>query len=183
MRVNGGEGNDDIAGPMSWQAVLYGGEGDDRLAGGDPGADLLIGGRGADEMLGAGNVDTVSYDVADEPRTSVDVTLDDEADDGEPGEGDNAHSDIEYVWGDRNAPNHLVGSSAANHLYGGHLADDIEGGAGADELYGYDGDDILRSRRCGPRTRRVDCAGGSADTVFADPLDSPIDCESIDLGP
>src|SRR4029434_6559459 len=78
----------------------------------------------------------------------VTVILDDIANDGELGEGDNVHADVENVIGG-NGDDKLEGSAANNVLRGGNGNDTLsgnagndtlDGGAGSDELFGNAGD-------------------------------------------
>lgn len=88
----GGEGRDRLFG-RDGQDTLQGDAGADRVDGGR-GDDLLQGGLGPDVIIGRGGTDTVLY----VGRTgAVSVTLDDRADDGEAGEGDNVRSNVELV--------------------------------------------------------------------------------------
>jgi Ca2+-binding RTX toxin-like protein len=175
----GGPGNDYLDGGKGGDS-LFGEDGDDQLAGGDgddhfsPGAgnDIVLGGRGRDDMVyspGADDYhggsdltrnqpqDILSYQFVKQPVT---VTLDDRANDGTAGEGDNVHSDIERVLGGdvgdtlsgNNGPNALAGLSGDDKLYGyggndeldgGYDQDEIRAGEGNDTLEGGDGDDLL----------------------------------------
>jgi Ca2+-binding RTX toxin-like protein len=126
--LNGGNGND----------LLIGGAGDDLLDGG-AGNDRLNGGLGADVMIGGDGHDGVDY----AHRTAdITVTLDDNADDGAAGEGDNVSTDIEgVVTGAGNDT--IVGSPFRNQLNGGPGNDNISGEGGNDTLVGLTGDDNL----------------------------------------
>jgi Ca2+-binding RTX toxin-like protein len=109
--------------------------------------DFVDGGFGADNMFGGtGAADTVSYAGR---AAAVTVRLDNLANDGQAGEGDNAHSDFEIVNGG-NANDLLVGSAAANVLrglggndlliaLGGN--DLVDGGFGRDTMFGGTGID------------------------------------------
>ncbi|HEX8916358.1 MAG TPA: C2 family cysteine protease [Humisphaera sp.] len=185
----GGGGNDDLRGGTGNDA-LYGNAGGDNLDGGDDndllhggdGVDGLNGGagddteygdndadlfyankdRGADNLFGGAGADWVTYlDVG--PAASgggVTVSLDDWANDGHQGEGDNVHSDVENVTGTQ-FNDVIVGSSYANQLQGyggddvidgkwgddyldgGYGNDTLKGGVGNDTLMGQKGDDAL----------------------------------------
>jgi Ca2+-binding RTX toxin-like protein len=132
--VTGGHGDDEITG-NSKNNRLLGGPGDDRLVG-LAGDDWLDGGLGADFMSGGQGVDTIDYSWR--PRDpfnaqGVVVTLADEsANDGIPGEGDNAQAD------------NLIGTPAFDRITGSESANVIDGGAGNDVLAGLGGDDTLR---------------------------------------
>ncbi len=151
--ARGGDGDDVLEGGEG-PDTLTGGVGDDRLLGGN-GADYLDGSAGADDLSGGteksafADVDVVSY-----PRTSaVRVTIDDVADDGEPGEGDSVHTDVEAVLGGRGNDvivgngerlNALFGGGGADRLYGrGGMVDLLLGEAGPDRLYGERGTDLI----------------------------------------
>jgi len=70
---------------------------------------------------------------------------DNQPNDGEAGEGDNVHQDIEVVAGG-SGDDRLVGSSAANDIQGGPGDDVIDGGAGADSIAGGPGIDTVDNR-------------------------------------
>jgi hypothetical protein len=155
--VDGGPGGDVLVGGPARDG-LSGGPGDDRLfgdgggdqLGGDEGRDMLRGGDGDDDLVGGtysdsvadgasddlgggAGEDNVSYDVGkrDAPVT---VTLDGRPNDGPPGEGDLARTDIEdvYVFAERGG-NTVIGNSGPNtlHVHGGGT---IVGGGGRDDL-------------------------------------------------
>jgi Ca2+-binding RTX toxin-like protein len=148
--LDGGSGDDVIHSFADGDAgdVLRGGSGNDRLAayhgrdtldGGD-GNDTLDGGLGADLLKGGlGTGDVLTYAT----RTSkVVVRLGTVADDGASGEGDNAWTDLEQVWG--GAGNDvLLGTGSANVLRGNAGSDTLLGGGGADALFGGSGNDRL----------------------------------------
>ncbi|HEY0890942.1 MAG TPA: Calx-beta domain-containing protein [Nocardioides sp.] len=98
----GGPGRDTLTTRSAIPTVFAGGSGDDVLSGGS-GADTFDQGAapdGADDITGGQGSDTVDYTAR--PAGSVRVSLDDIADDGAPGEGDNVHADVEAV-GDASA--------------------------------------------------------------------------------
>jgi Ca2+-binding RTX toxin-like protein len=125
---------------------ITGGSGDDVLTGnsaentliGNAGADTLDGGLGADTFSGGADVDTVTYATR---SNDVGVSLDNVANDGEPGENDDVHSDVQNVIGGSGADT-LTGSLGNNVLSGGDGNDTLDGGLGADTLNGGDGIDI-----------------------------------------
>jgi len=166
--VTGTAGNDTLRGTPA-DDTIYGRGGNDTIAGG-AGNDTLDGGTGADDLRGDAGQDAATYPAATAP---VRVTLDDEADDGAAGEGDNVHGDVEDVYGGRGA-DVLTGSVTANTLDGGAGNDTLVGGAGVDGLYGGDGDDTLNARDDGPDT--VDCGAGT-DTFIVDKDDVVSGCE------
>ena len=126
--LNGDGGDDHLLSAR----ILNGGGGDDRLerwSGGIPVAATITGGSG---------IDTVDYGswASFEPVT---ITLDDVANDGTPGLGDNVASDVENVRGGRGADS-LTGSAQNNRFDGGGGGDTIAGGAGFDTIdYGARG--------------------------------------------
>jgi hypothetical protein len=157
---------------------ISGGAGGDRLIGGD-GTDTLYGESGADDLRGGGGGDLAFYG-GDLLSEDIRVSLDDVADDGVAGEGDNVHSDVEDVWAGH-GNDVLIGSSGANSLDGSAGDDRLVGGSGGDALYGDAGDDVIDARD-GIPDAGIHCGPGS-DTVYADLLD-PVDedCEIVDRG-
>lgn len=159
LRLYGGAGADLLTGSPGGDG-LYGNGGNDTLTGGagedlivdGPGADTVMGGPDADylraaasadpgdDYRGGGGIDTVSYLSR---QNGVTVTIDNVANDGESGENDNVHLDVEGVTGG-DGDDVLVGSGAGNFLAGGLAGnDELYGGDGADHLDGFDGDDLL----------------------------------------
>ncbi len=141
--ISTGDGNDRI--DLSHQLVLLNGT----IVAGD-GADVILPGRGADSISGGAGFDLVTY----EHRTAaqpVTVTIDDVANDGGSGEGDNVRTDVEYLAGG-GGNDKLTGSTGDNHFWGmagtdtlvGNLGNDwLEGGDGNDTVWGSGGDDSL----------------------------------------
>jgi hypothetical protein len=167
-----GDGDDLAdAGTFSGAVVLDGGPGDDQLAGG-AGPDTLIGGPG---------LDTATY-VMRAPTPAASVSLDDVADDGVPGEGDNYSSDLEDVsiLGRLDvvpSGSTLIGSAGPNELLTGPGNDLIVAGAGIDRVTADAGDDTIDVRD--GFSDRVRCGPGS-DSVTADTLDLiGADCEAV----
>ena len=144
---------------------LAGGEGDDDLDGGNfdstlDGTDVLDGGPGADGG---------EYGGRDE---AVNVSLDDVANDGLPGENDNLVA-VESVFTGEGADT-LTGNDAANELDGSSGNDTIRGFGGSDSIEGNDGDDLLVG---GPAADEVFCEDG-IDTAVVDAEDLfGLDCE------
>jgi Ca2+-binding RTX toxin-like protein len=130
--LRGGNGPD-ILGGAAGKDVLEGGADDDSLRG-DAGDDTLDPGTGADDVAGGEATDTVEYD---DRSAALELDLDDAADDGEMGETDNVHSDVENVVAGSGA-DLLVGSGAANRLEGRGGNDRLRGGPGNDALVGGD---------------------------------------------
>jgi Ca2+-binding RTX toxin-like protein len=129
-------GNDFLSG-LSGNDVLSGGTGNDLLSGGN-GNDLLDGGFGADQIFGGAGTDRVTYEGRVAP---VSVSLNNVANDGQAGEGDNARADLENIVGG-NANDLLVGNAAANVLQGLNGNDSLFGLAGNDALIGGLGFDL-----------------------------------------
>jgi Ca2+-binding RTX toxin-like protein len=145
-----GAGNATTGAAYGAAIVVYGGNGNDTLRGGD-GNDTLYGGAGNDLFLtgavadgndalhGGADTDTADYS----PRlAALTITIDDLADDGEPGETDNVGTDIEILRGGM-GDDHLTGSANPETIYGGPGNDTIAGGGGNDLLYGEAGNDIF----------------------------------------
>jgi Ca2+-binding RTX toxin-like protein len=164
--LRGGSGNDNLFGDGNANLLvgnggsdtLHGGSGNDWLEGGpgndnfsgDDGADLLIAGPGADNLHGGDGFDTATYAA----RTStVSVTLDETANDGAVGEGDNVRADVERVAGGSGddtfigdiGPNWFVGNGGGDTLVGGYGNDTLDGGAGTNTLEGGYGNDLFVS--------------------------------------
>ncbi len=163
--ITGGRGADFLFGTAG-SNVLRGQAGDDHLSAGD-GNDVVDGGAGddliedstspdhsvdgagtgADTMSGGPGTDTVDYS---RKTTGVIVRLDDLVNDGQAGEHDNTHTDIENILG-TNSSDTLIGSAAnnvidgfgGNDLVNGLGGNDVLGGddAGADNLFGGTGTD------------------------------------------
>ena len=150
--VRGGPGGETLNG-TSGADQLYGRGGNDVLNG-QGGNDDLDGGAGADDLRGGAGVDAATYGGR---RNGVTITLDNRANDGEPGEGDNVRSDVEAV-------------------YGGRGPDRITGSRRTDTVYGAEGDDfiIVRDGRGGDF---VDCGPGN-DRVVRDSGDTAAGCEA-----
>ena len=192
--LSGGGGNDTLLGGSDWNN-LNGGEGDDLLVGGEaadsltggygndelrghdgyddlfggPGDDMLDGGLDGDEIYGGTGFDTVDYSGRSVKQK---ITLDDLAHDGIEFEFDNAHSDIEAVWGGA-GDDVITGTVYANALEGrggndliraGGGNDSVLGGWGDDVLYGDAGDDHLDGSYSDDRLY----AGSGNDTLLGD---------------
>jgi uncharacterized delta-60 repeat protein len=147
-KAYGGSGNDTLQASPDGGAV-FGGAGNDTLSGsaradalwGDAGDDRLVNSFGADYFRGGAGTDTVTYAL----RFNFDpvtLTIDGNADDGRPGEGDNVFTDVENVTGGYGS-DRITGSSADNVLDGGAGNDTLAGGGGNDTLLGRQGDDTL----------------------------------------
>jgi Ca2+-binding RTX toxin-like protein len=139
--LNGFGGNDDLQ-PEGGNDTLTGGDGDDTATYG-PATD------GSDRFGGGAGRDTASYRLR---ATPVNVSLDDIANDGGPGEGDNNLRDVEDIQGTESNDTLTANSTVSNHLFG--LAgsdtlntvdgisgnDEADGGAGIDRCIADTGD-------------------------------------------
>ncbi|MFL5824115.1 MAG: beta strand repeat-containing protein [Solirubrobacteraceae bacterium] len=150
--LNGSQTSDYLFGDAG-NDTEFGNGGDDQFGGTDSFVDT-----GADDLHGGPGTDTV---VDYLPRTStVTVTMNDNvANDGQAGERDNVHSDIENLYGAGEAVNNITGTGVANVLLGGGEGDVINGLAGNDSIdaasasgdlqtnivHGGDGNDYIRA--------------------------------------
>jgi Ca2+-binding RTX toxin-like protein len=175
--VNGEDGNDTLYGG---EVALVGGDGADDLKGG-AGEDRLYGGRGNDQLDGGLGPDYISGDaekdtVSYEDRTSsVIVTLDGQANDGEAGENDNVLPNVESVVGGRRGDD-LYGDHDGNTVNGGDGEDLLIGDAGVDQLLGGDAPDVVEARD--GVADEVTCGNGE-DLAIVDAKDK-VDCETKD---
>jgi Ca2+-binding RTX toxin-like protein len=195
--VNGGPGDDTLIGdqttefelpagaPSSNQDVLSGGDGDDTLIPSN-GPNQVSGGAGVDQLIYADNIENHAR-TAFIP-TPVNVSLDDQANDGYAGNNSNIASDVEDVTVQDNqncadfAPAPcgygaavLSGDGAPNSLSGGSGDDTLTGGGGGDFLSGNGGDNTLNGVNGDPD--RLDCGG--TGTANADQFDSVFNCNTI----
>lgn len=176
--LDGGGGNDVLTGDADANR-LEGGPGTDELRGGG-GADDLIGDKGADALFGGADFDRVTYPelptMALPSSADQQVSLDDVADDGVQGEGDNVHSDVEDVFAGAGRDT-VSGNDNPNVLDGGAGDDTVTGGGGADTLFGGAGLDVMLARDGLPD--RVECnADGGSATV--DITDTVLGCAPVD---
>lgn len=163
--IHGGADDDDVTGGAGADQV-FGDDGDDLVDGGNGNDTELGGAgddthrqsgvnqfegeetnpNGADDVSGGSGIDTLEYGDPGSPTfgglaisgrdTPVVVDLDDVADDGAAGEGDNARTDVENVVGGA-ANDTLTGDGDANVLSGFDGADTLRGGGGEDTLRGF----------------------------------------------
>jgi len=193
--LDGGNGNDLLGGGSGADALL-GGAGDDDLNG-RGGSDELRGGDGNDKLLGD-DYQAPSADVIDggpgsdrierdwssaigQPQPSIDVSLDGQANDGRPGEGDNVTA-VEWihlntpatlsagadpvdfeVFNASTAPSRLTGSPAADRLRSYDAADSIVAGGGDDWIEAGYGDDTIVG---GPGKDTINADAGSGACNF-----------------
>jgi RTX calcium-binding nonapeptide repeat (4 copies) len=170
VTVFGTGGNDSLTGGPDDDS-LYGRAGADALNGAG-GNDDLDGGPDADDLRGGpGTDDAVVY----AGTTGVMVTLDDDDDDGAPGERDNVHRDVEDIYGGE-GDDTLTGSTVRNTIDGDGGADRLRGGEGPDFLFGGGGNDGLDARD-GERDL-VDCGPGE-DVAAAEQVDRTIGCDVV----
>ncbi len=138
--VYGGSGNDTITG-NNGNNVLRGNAGSDTISGG-PGDDVIDGGTGTDTLSGGTGIDTLSYDTRSDPVT---IRLDGVANDGAPGENDNAAGDFENAYGGsgddtiigNSGPNYLAGNGGNDYLEPQQGRDTISGGPGTGDRVSY----------------------------------------------
>lgn len=158
LDLRGGAGNDTITGSAAGDDI-HGEAGNDTLDGG-AGLDEIWDGPGADKVMGGADRDLLQVDPTADPGddfhggggidtlyylgriNDLTISIDNLADDGEPGENDNVHLDVEDVWGG-DGDDVLVGSSADNELWGSYGNDELYGGDGDDYLVGLWGADLL----------------------------------------
>lgn len=209
--VNGGTGLDTLHGDQN--AEQFRGTGpapsdNDTLNGGDDN-DTLYPSNGTNNVSGGAGVDQViyanNYLVPTGPLTSndvaapVNVSLDDQANDGYSGNNSNIHTDVEdasavdmtssFFFAPLCGPGSFTGASTCNYgsatltgdsgdnaLSGGSGNDTITGGGGADFLSGNPGNDTLNAVDGFPD--RGDCGTGT-DTANVDQLDQVFSCETV----
>lgn len=179
-----GQTGDDIinGGPSPGSNILNGGAGRDTLTGG-PTFDMLVGGPGPDVLSGGGGTtDLVNYQ---ESGAGVVVDIDNTADDGVAGEGDNVRTDVEFIYGSEfgdtitggAASDILSGFGGNDVLVGGAGNDTISGGTGNDTMSGGTGNDTLDGRDNVTANDTLD-GGANTDTCTADTSDTKRFCEA-----
>ncbi|MEV6385220.1 calcium-binding protein [Streptomyces sp. NPDC051773] len=181
--LKGESGNDVVnGGPSPGSNILNGGPGNDTLNGGVT-FDLLIGGTGADRLSGGGGASDIASYL--ESGSGVVVDIDNAADDGIGGEGDNVLTDVEIVYGSPFGDT-LTGGTAGDILSGFGGNDLLVGGAGNDTLVGGAGGD---SHSGGAGNDTLDAVDGvfgndslnggtNTDTCTADTNDTKSACEA-----
>jgi Ca2+-binding RTX toxin-like protein len=155
--MRGGGGNDEVDGEDGNDNVS-GGDGDDTLFGDHfkaPGTDVIDGGPGFDKVD--------DWDFGTSTRVPVNVTLDNAANDGRPGENDNVIG-VEQIEGPAGS---YVGSDAAETFVVGEsgLASSVSGGGGNDTITTQNGPDTVDG---GAGDDRI-TAGFDNDTVTGGP--------------
>jgi Ca2+-binding RTX toxin-like protein len=172
LSVNGGEGEDTVTGGPRADS-LDGGTGNDLLFGGDGNDDMTGGGNnfstgGIDLIDGQGGTDALGIS----REQGVNVSLNEQADDGFPGEGDNVV--VEQVISFGNGDDVLTGNAQANLLDGGAGNDSIRGLEGNDQLFGGSGGDGIEG---GLGRDQIGCED-DFDVAVVDPSDLlTADCE------
>lgn len=141
-----GEAGNDVVDAGSGNGTFSGGAGDDRING-NTGTETLTGEDGNDtiELPARGGVSTINGGAGDDTVSfamrgaSVNVSLDNVANDGVSGEnenvGDSASTGIEHIEGGI-ADDVLSGDSAWNYISGNRGSDSISGHGGNDILFG-----------------------------------------------
>jgi hypothetical protein len=172
IRVSAGAGDDRVDNRADGLIRLDGGDGNDTLVTGPSAGAYLMGGPGADLMAASGCCAVAAY--SDHDRTGVRVTLDQTANDGAAGEGDDVRTS--GVVGSP-GPDVITGDAGANALTGSGGADVLAGGAGDDSI-----DATLRDAQAPDGADTVTCGAGN-DDVMADANDTvAVDCERIRVG-
>jgi Ca2+-binding RTX toxin-like protein len=206
--LNGGAGQDSLHGDAGGEQFRQSGSQPsdaDTLNGGDDN-DTLYPSNGTNQVSGGAGVDQVVYynnafvaPSLNDAATPVNVSLDDQANDGYAGNNSNIHTDVEDVSiADSRFPFFgpgcnsfiasggpcaygsatIAGDSGDNALSGGSGDDNITGGGGADFLSGNGGNDTLNAVDGFPD--RVDGGAGS-DVCNVDQLDAVYNCEGVNL--
>jgi Ca2+-binding RTX toxin-like protein len=145
--INGGDGNDYIAGGNA-SDTLIGGLGNDRLLGGN-GSDVLQGGDGNDTLDGGAGDDNLQGDIGNDLLSGGggnDVLTGGQGNDSLNGglnndtlDGGSDDDGLDGAAGD----DVLLGGTGADRLYGRAGHDFLFGGDGIDSVYGSTGDDIV----------------------------------------
>jgi Ca2+-binding RTX toxin-like protein len=191
--IQGRDGRDSLVarGP----AILEGGRGDDELVGGK----YMYGDQGGDEYRGG----VAPFAVVDylgsrqQEDRGIDVTLDNRANDGFPGEHDDVHRSVDAVNGTVQddslagaggvdylfglaGNDHIAGKVGDDHLLGGHRNDTLGGGRGEDLLNAGQGNDLIHAQD--GETDEVMCGDGT-DRAIVDAIDVVSDCEHVVTAP
>jgi Ca2+-binding RTX toxin-like protein len=211
-KLAGGPGNDTIVGDNGTDEIL-GDAGNDTLAGAGA-ADILDGGAGndtidegdtpgdpnggqpggplaPDTIRGGAGTDTATYCTrhysdSEARKHPLTITLDNKANDGEKGEGDQIgpKGDVENVLGGGVTNDKITGNARANQLVGDCLStftssgdNKLYGGGGNDKLVGSDGRDLLN----GGKGADSFLGNEDADTIQAKDgkRDKSINCDGI----
>jgi Ca2+-binding RTX toxin-like protein len=141
---------------------------------GGPGNNDIYPGVGShDDIIGSSGITAVVY----AGRTaSVSVTLDGKANDGQTGEDDNIHANVQEIYGG-NGGDHLIGDlkpgAPPETIVGGSGNNYIVGGSGRNYIFAGTGTNFVNSFN--GQVDIVDCTGGNT-TVEADSSDVLINC-------
>lgn len=155
------------AGQEAFIENVLGGAGDDSITGnkannklaGNDGNDSFDGVGGGDDMSGGAGSDTADYSLR---TAAVFVSANDVPNDGQAGEKDNVHGDIEQIVGGTGA-DELSGAANGSILVGNAGKNTLNGGAGDDVIFaGPDGDRVV-----GNGGADVVIGGAGNDTIFA----------------
>lgn len=193
VRLNGGEGSDTLFGGKGNDTLeagdqyygstrgndkLYGGAGIDSLFA-DDGADLLNGGPGDDlivssravcqghRLLGGSGKDNASWAIVQSPGGTMRMQIG-----GRGGPLGRCSSKHDYVGKDVES---LEGTKFADILIGTSGKNGFLGWGGADTFLGRGGRDYIDARD-GQRDKKIDCGGGSAESL-KDRIDpAPVRC-------
>ena len=172
--VDTGAGDDVVQILADASAIVRGGPGNDALRA--DGISELDGGEGADLLQGDRAYASYASRSAD-----VFVTLDGVANDGLPGERDNAATGS-LIGGD--GEDALTGDGTANELRGGGGDDFLAGGDGADALQGDEGFDRVEAEAGDDRITAqsgdlVHCGGGADVALGLSVPGTYGDCETV----
>jgi hypothetical protein len=152
-------GNDELFGDGE-RDTFDGGPGNDRIDGGE-GNDDVLPPEGGDNIFGGPGADQVFFGPGNDT-----ITLDEQPNDGTPGQGVNVHNDVETVDGQEGI-DRIVGDGNANILRGGPGSDTIDGRGGPDQLFGGTAADDLRG-------------GADVDVVsYPEPADERITLDNV----
>ncbi len=165
---------------------LAGGAGNDVMAGGlNMDFHTMLAGDGRDTVIGGSNFTRVTYGGR---AGAVDVTVDNQANDGAPGEGDNVREGVEELEGGRGGDTlqgpatariTLLGGDGGDTLEGGTLGDTLIGGGGGDTFIANGGNDfVLADDGIG---EQIGCGTGT-DTAQIDSNDVTGSCETERVG-
>jgi Ca2+-binding RTX toxin-like protein len=205
--VYGDDGDDRVHGGPGNEVIAEGGTGDDLVVG-EAGHDLIDDGIGDDRLLGGAGADrfysTFFFDDGGDVYDggpgrdrltyfcpTCRISLDNRANDGRPGEGDDVA--VERVAIPSRVPRDpddgdpgqsygsgddvLAGDAADNFLIAQRGDDRLNGGDGADLLRAGRGADVIHADDAAADLL-VNCGPGE-DVAFVDALDDPVGCERV----
>jgi Ca2+-binding RTX toxin-like protein len=156
--LEGGPGNDSLIG-LNGNDTMIGDAGSDTMNGGN-GNDSMLGGAGGDKFTGGHGIDTADYSAY---TVAVFLSIDNRANDGATGEGDQIDADVEVLLGGSGNDKISAGAFPVT-IDGGAGNDTIRGGAAADSLIGGIGNDSIVGNAGGDTIVAND---GLADTIVA----------------